>query len=318
MKHTLLIVALLWALGASGQIYINSFTFGAAPAPVFNPLLDDYPNAAVAYSLRLLRTSYTGNCVQVRRAVDNTTSNIGFSGGVVDTAALKTFCAGTNCFISTWYDQSTNANHATQTINANQPQIVASGSLIYSSGRPTIQFTNTQAHFLSYANSFWTYTGNATNFFVARNENTAASQYGSVISQYATAWASIGLQMMRFPNTPTVIATDVFGPGGVVTPNLLVNTPYIACIKWENWSTHKTNGNTVILVNNTSQSLTAYGANPSSLGNISRSIGRFDTTTTVENCFLGKISEIVIYTTAFNTTDQQGASNNINSFYNIY
>ena len=31
MKHTLLIIALLWALGASGQIYINSFTFEAAP-----------------------------------------------------------------------------------------------------------------------------------------------------------------------------------------------------------------------------------------------------------------------------------------------
>lgn len=317
MKNILLFFGLLWALGASGQIYIDSYRFGGG-APPATLLLDDYPNAAAAYSLRKLRTAYTGNCIEVRRVSDGTTSNIGFSGGVVDTVTLKTFCASTNCFIRTWYDQSTNANHATQTTNANQPQIVASGSLIYSAGKPTIQFTNTQAQFLSYATSFWTYTGNATNFFVARNENTAAGQYGSIISQFNSAGTSLGLQMMQFPNTATVISTDVFGPGGVVTPNLSVNTPYVVCVKWGNWSTHKTNGNTNIRVNNVNQSITAYGNNPAALVITSRSIGRFDNTTSIENHFLGKISEIVIYTTAFSVTDQQGASNNINSYYSIY
>ena len=318
MRQALIIFGMLWALGASGQIYIDSYRFGAAVPPALTPLLDNYPNAAVAYSLRLLRTAYTGNCIEVRRSNDNTTSNIGFSGGVVDTVALKTFCAGTNCFIRTWYDQSTNANHATQTTNANQPQVVASGNLIYSAGKPTIQFTNTALHFLSYATSFWTYTGNATNFFVARNENTAASQYGSIISQFGAVNTSLSLQMQQFPNTPTAIATDVYAPGGVVTPNLLVNTPYVVCVKWENWSTHKTNGNTNIRVNNINQSLTAYGANPTGLGTTARSIGRSDTNNLSGAHFLGKISEIVIYTTAFSVTDQQGASNNINSYYSIY
>jgi hypothetical protein len=36
-----------------------------------NLLLDDYPNAAVAYSLRKLRTDYTGNSIRVRRSSDN-------------------------------------------------------------------------------------------------------------------------------------------------------------------------------------------------------------------------------------------------------
>ena len=127
MRQALIIFALLWALGASGQnpIFINSYRFGAAPAA--NLLLDDYPNAAAAYSLRKLRTAYTGDCIVVRRSSTGDTLAIGFSGNYLDTAALKTFCSGTNCFVRHWYDQSGDGNDLRQTTDANQPQIVASG-----------------------------------------------------------------------------------------------------------------------------------------------------------------------------------------------
>ena len=142
MKHTLLIFGLLWALGASGQIYINSFTFGAAPAATL--LLDDYPGAAAAYSLRLLRTAYTGNCIEVRRSNDNTTSNIGFSGNYLDTAALKTFCGSNSCFVRTWYDQSTNARNVIQTAdNTRQPRIVNAGTIERRNGQCTVFFDGT-------------------------------------------------------------------------------------------------------------------------------------------------------------------------------
>jgi len=148
MKHTLLIFWLLWALGASGQIYIDSYRFGAAPAA--NLLLDDYPNAAAAYSLRKLRTAYTGNCIVVRRSSNNDTLAIGFSGNYLDTAALKTFCASTDCFIRVWYDQSTNGRNATQTTNGSQPRIATNGAMIYQSGSPTIVFDGTD-DWLSFA-----------------------------------------------------------------------------------------------------------------------------------------------------------------------
>ena len=91
-------------------------------------LLNQYPGAAAAYSLRLLNSAYTGNCIEVRKASDNTTSNIGFVGGVLDTAALKTFCASTNCFVRTWYDQSGNGRNAVQTATTTrQPTIVTGG-----------------------------------------------------------------------------------------------------------------------------------------------------------------------------------------------
>jgi hypothetical protein len=41
-------------------------------------LLDLYPNAAVAYSLRKLRTAYSGSAIRVRRSVDNTEQDFGF------------------------------------------------------------------------------------------------------------------------------------------------------------------------------------------------------------------------------------------------
>lgn len=125
MKYTLLIFGLLWVLGASGQIYIDSYRFGAAPSATL--LLDDYPNAAAAYSLRKLRTAYTGNCIVVRRASTGDTLAIGFSGNYLDTAALKTFCSGTNCFVQRWYDQSGNAQDGTQSSTSAQPSIVTSG-----------------------------------------------------------------------------------------------------------------------------------------------------------------------------------------------
>lgn len=179
MKNILLIFGLLWTLGASGQIYIDSYRFGAGSPPA-TLLLDDYPNAAAAYSLRKLRTAYTGNCVEVRRVSDGTTSNIGFSGNYLDTTALKTFCASTNCFVRTWYDQSTNGNNVAQTTNANQPQIVASGALIrHANGTPALLYDGTddvlrgtvsQIVSSSGASLFYVYSTNAA---AAQNTNTA-------------------------------------------------------------------------------------------------------------------------------------------------
>ena len=95
-------------------------------------LLDTYPNATVAYSLRQLRTAYTGAAIRVRRSSDNAEQDINFVSGDLDTASLLTFCGAGNGFITTWYDQSGNANNSTQATATSQAQIVSSGSLILS------------------------------------------------------------------------------------------------------------------------------------------------------------------------------------------
>jgi hypothetical protein len=57
-----------------------------------NILPADYGDgAAAAYSLRKVKASYSGNCIDVRRSSDDTTSSIGFSGNELDTTALEDF-----------------------------------------------------------------------------------------------------------------------------------------------------------------------------------------------------------------------------------
>jgi hypothetical protein len=112
----------------------------------FVGLLDTYPSAAAAYSLRKLRAAYTGNAIRVRRT-DLTESDIGFtSTGALDTTALLAF-VGTgaldNGFVTTWYDQSGNSKNGTQTTALNQPQIVSAGSVILENGKPAAQFDGT-------------------------------------------------------------------------------------------------------------------------------------------------------------------------------
>ena len=102
-------------------------------------ILDEYPGAAAAYSLRLLNTDYTGDAIVVRRASDNTTQSIGFVDGELDTDTLNTFCSGANGFITTWHDQSGNGNNLTQSTAAAQPKIYDSiNGIIELNGKPAI------------------------------------------------------------------------------------------------------------------------------------------------------------------------------------
>ena len=113
---------------------IGSESFG------FVGLLDLYPNAAAAYSVRKLRNAYTGSAIRVRRSSDNTESDIGFTAlGNLDTTSLTSFCGSGDGFVTTWYDQSGNSYNATQTTAANQPQIVSSGSVLTNAGKPCLQ-----------------------------------------------------------------------------------------------------------------------------------------------------------------------------------
>jgi hypothetical protein len=113
------------ALGSS-----NADSNTVTPTSAFTGLLDSYPSASVAYSLRKLRSAYTGNVIRVRRSSDNTEQDFGFVNNLLDTASLLTFCGAGNGFITTWYDQSGNTNNSTQATATNQAQIVSSGSMI--------------------------------------------------------------------------------------------------------------------------------------------------------------------------------------------
>jgi hypothetical protein len=105
------------------------------------PPLDTYTGAAWAVSVRKIRTAYSGFCMKVRRESDNTTLDIGFdSNGLLDIAALETFCSGTDGRVHTWYDQSGNSINWVQTTNATQPYIVRSGATVKIQNKPSVRF----------------------------------------------------------------------------------------------------------------------------------------------------------------------------------
>ena len=107
----------------------------------FSLLLDGLNSAAAAFSLRKLKSSYSGSAVQVRRASDNATQDIGFVNNELDTASLNTFCSGTNGFVTTWYDQSGNGKDTTQSTLNRQPKIYDSSTgVILLNGKPSIEW----------------------------------------------------------------------------------------------------------------------------------------------------------------------------------
>ena len=84
----------------------------------------------------------------------------------MDTASLLTFVGANNGFVRTWYDQSGFGRHAQQTTNADQPQIVSSGSLITQGSKPAIDFLGTKG-FTAYSALYATAPSGFNTFCVA-------------------------------------------------------------------------------------------------------------------------------------------------------
>ena len=103
----------------------------SAQAVHFFPLLlNNLAGAAptFAFSVRWINAAYTGPCMRIRRASDNTEQNFNFlANGNLDVATIATFLAATTGFIVTWFDQSGNGNDITQAVQGDQPPYLAVG-----------------------------------------------------------------------------------------------------------------------------------------------------------------------------------------------
>ena len=103
------------------------------------------PCVAAHSTVRVLASAYKGSLYQVRRALDNTTKDIGIlaSGGFADSSVQDTFCSGTTCTISIIYDQSGKGNDLSKApagqrkntpdneANATALKLTASGHTVY-------------------------------------------------------------------------------------------------------------------------------------------------------------------------------------------
>lgn len=262
-------------------------------AGIVTPLLDDYPNAAAAYSLRKLRTAYTGNAIRVRRSSDNTEQDIGFSSGNLDTSALTSFCGSGNGFVTTWYDQSGNARNVTQSTASRQPQIVSSGSVILQNGKPTITHLGTTDLKLS----------------TALDISTTHTMLGVIkMTSYNREFIGNGGSTWSYAmyNTTTTVDTEARKAVGRTTATFGLDYALFQYYR---------NGTTTVSIYKNNALL---GGNSFNLA--ANNIFDFKSLSGEEYDpynFVGNMSEVVIYTTN-QSSNRTGIESNINSYYGIY
>ena len=144
-------------------------------------LLDTYTGAAAAYSVRKLDKDYTGYAMKVREDSGDTEADIGFDGsGNLDTSAIATHCGSANGYVVTWYDQSGNANNATQSTSGNQPQIYNGTAVITENGKPAL---NCDGASVGLAATFTHTVTEQSNFVVAEFVDSASRR---ILSQTVT------------------------------------------------------------------------------------------------------------------------------------
>jgi len=263
-------------------------------------LLDTYEGAAAAYSLRRLRSAYTGPAVRVMRESNNDELDIYFDGqGNLDTASLEAFCAGTDGFVKVWYDQGQGGNDATQEATGSQPKIVSSGSIIEEGGKPAIQTdgvddTLALTSTISFTDLTW--------FTVTKKDDTDAS--GSIIF-YGGENSIYGGDDVDNNGNPFLKASST------LIGNTLNNT--------------STSGGEI------NQHLSYYNRNGTNAsGGLN---GEVNTEATVPTTafdlidlfkygyssyyYEGLVQELVLYDSS-KKSDRTGIETNINDFYNIY
>jgi hypothetical protein len=113
-------------------------------------LLNFFPGARVAYSLRKLSNTYTGSAIQVRRSTDSALLDIGFSGKNLDTQSLMNFVGSGTGYVTTWYDQSGYNNHVTQSLSGTGITIAQNGVLNTLNSKPVVTFNTAQLRGATY------------------------------------------------------------------------------------------------------------------------------------------------------------------------
>ena len=281
----------------------------ATATPTFTGTLDGM-SAAAAFSVRRLRSAYTGSLLRVRRSSDSTEQDISATvAGNLDTTTLTSFCGSASCYVRTWYDQSGNARDAVQATASAQPRIVNAGVVETNTALPALYFNgaNGATYHLETATPFTTtYTLSAVASRVSSSSGPrrllnigggSTDNYGflGTLNGYAT-FAGMGSGWNDTSgNTPTV--------------NVPANTPVtMACTNSLNVLTPYINGTAQNTKNGTTKSVTGL-----SVGGLF--IYSVDHNYHTEQIWDGRVSEVIVYNTALSTAEVQSLQANQKTYY---
>jgi hypothetical protein len=177
-------------IGLTSGNYISTQNVNVPPL-----LLNLFPGASAAYSLRKLDTGYAGSAIQVRRVTDNVTQDIGFVNNVLNVSALFSFLGSNPGAVSIWYDQSGNGRNLTNPTATEQPIVYAGGPVTFN-GAPYFKLDGVDDRLFN-AGFDPTNAGVITTFTVAISSASTLLTQAVFLQQDQTSGSRIG-QWARF------------------------------------------------------------------------------------------------------------------------
>ena len=246
--------------------------------------------------------SANGTYVEVLTIASSGNNNFGFSGtmqGQIDNFKIEQLTADGH--VTTFYDQTGNGNHATNSTASEQPLIVDGGSIIYSGAtisRPAIDFDGVDDLLQNTSASIDIADG--ASLFTVLSEYTSGAAFSANSGSSQTTdefllWASSGVQKFRYGRTPSA------GVGVTQISNQQIFTGIddgsASLSIFQNSTT--TNSGTSTTVVNTVDLITIGARGASSL------------------VYDGKIQELIFFNSD-QSTNRTGIEGNINNYFSIY
>lgn len=284
--------------------------------------LDVYPNAFVAFSLRKLRTGYTGDAIRVRRSSDNTELNIGFDGeGNLNVEQLTNFCGTGDGFVVTWYNQvSPAATNLIQATASRQPQIVFSGAVIYDNGKPAVYYSRSNESSMYTAGNV-SVTGNICSIFVNNTDKDVLLGSSMTFARLGSWGGSSGYAMIpRFDGAAydwQIYDSAFMGSGYVsgTSPRMISETfSTNPLYKGAQSIVVSRLGTTNFLYRNGEQMTPLRVSNVASLPSYTSTLN----IGVVGETYQGTIQEIIYYKYAMTTFEAIDMQNLLNNYYNAY
>lgn len=272
-------------------------------------LLDTYPGAVAAYSLRKLRTAYSGSAIRVRESGGDTEEDIGFdANGDLDESALTTHCGANDGFVVKWYDQSSNSVDVSNSTSSQQPQIVTAGTIIKENLKPAIEWDGTNIYLESAYDQTIDY-DSISGFSVANADNTSAVNDGAVWCFTESGEFGIFHVALASLRTPSIRVYTGDGDSGLDSVDM-TDSPFG---EQRLLTLIRDNDDVNTWLDGAPNASAADHTNTHSGSSIGVIIGGYKN----GRAFGGTIQEVILYNSV-KTGDRADIETNMNDYYSIY